>query len=73
MEKVCIHTENTLTLYKTYFFVMEKYFEDVRQDEKHVPDLLESIMKPKLLVKAELRPISFKINKFRHQILKIRV
>ena len=25
---------------------MEKYLEDVRQDEKHVPDLLESIMRP---------------------------
>ena len=52
---------------------MEKYFEDVRQDEKHVPDLLEAIMKPPGPVKEELRPISFKIYQFRHQIPKIRV
>ena len=52
---------------------MEKYFEDARQDEKHVPDLLESIIQPPGLVKEELRPISFKIDKFGHQITKIRV
>ena len=34
-----------LTLRKT-FFVIEKCFEDARQDEKHVPDLLESIIQP---------------------------
>ena len=39
-------------------FLMEKYFEGVRQDEKHVPDLLESIMRPKLFVKEELRLIN---------------
>ena len=36
---------------------MEKSFEDVGQDEKHVPDLLGLIMRPKLFVKEELRPI----------------
>ena len=34
---------------------MEKCFEDARQDEKHVPDLLESIIEPPGLVKEELR------------------
>ena len=34
---------------------MEKCFEDARQDEKHVPDLLESIMRPTDPVKDELR------------------
>ena len=35
---------------------MAKYnIEDVKQDEKHVPDLLESIMKAPALVKEELR------------------
>ena len=34
---------------------MEKCFEDVRQDEKHVPDLLEAIMRPTDPVKEELR------------------
>ena len=52
---------------------MDKYIEDVRQDEKHVPDLLESIMRPKLFVKQELRPNSFKIDQFRQEIHKIRV
>ena len=28
------------------FFVIEKYVEDVRQDVKHAPDLLEAIMRP---------------------------
>ena len=30
---------------------MEKCFEDARQDEKHVPDLLEGIMRPTDLAK----------------------
>ena len=51
---------------------MEKYNEDARQDEKHVPDLLESIMGPTDPVKDELWPNLFKIDKFRHQIPKIR-
>ena len=43
----------TVKLYprKRHFFVIEKYIEDARQDAKHVPDLLESIMRPKLFVK----------------------
>ena len=46
--------DTKLILRKTYFFVMEKYVEDVKQEEKHVPDLLESIMRPTCLVKEEL-------------------
>ena len=34
---------------------MEKYIEDARQDEKHVPDLLEAIMRSTDPVKEELR------------------
>ena len=49
-----------LYLRKKNFFLIGKYIEDAKQDEKHVPDLLESIMRPKLLVKEELRPILFK-------------
>ena len=52
---------------------MEKYFEDLRQDEKHVLDLLEAIMKPPGLVKEELRPILFKMLQFGSEITKIRV
>ena len=49
MEPVCRRTKNRLTLSKIYFFVIEKYFEDVRQDTKHVPDLLEAIIGPNSL------------------------
>ena len=34
---------------------MEKYVEDAKQNEKSVPDLLESIMRPTDPVKEELR------------------
>ena len=52
---------------------MEKYNEDLRQDEKHVPDLLEAIMKPKDPVKEELRQKLFKIDQFGSKIQKMRV
>ena len=69
----CVHGhKTTLTLSKTYVFVIEKHIEDVRQDEKHVPDLLESIMRPKIFVKEELRQSSCRLEKFRHEITQIR-
>ena len=43
---------------------MEKYNEDARQDEKHVPDLLESIMRPTDPVKEELRRNLCKMSQF---------
>ena len=52
---------------------MERYIEDVEQEEKHVPDLLETIMKPKLFVKEELQPILFITTQIRSKIMKIRV
>ena len=52
---------------------MEKCFEDVRQDEKHVPDLLESIMRPSDPVKDELRQKLSKMTQFGSKIKKIRV
>ena len=52
---------------------MEKCFEDVRQDEKHVPNLLEAIMRPPGPVKEELRQKLFKIDQFGSKIKKIRV
>ena len=58
---------------KKTFFVIEKYVEDVRQDEKHVPNLLESIMRPTCLVKEELQPILFKISQLKCKITTIRV
>ena len=52
---------------------MGKYFEDARQEEEHVPDLLESIMRPPGPVKDELRQILFKIDKFKTKTTKIKV
>ena len=51
---------------------MEKCFEDARQDEKHVPDLLEAIMRPTDPVKDELRQKLSKIDQFDSKIKKIR-
>ena len=67
--------KNMLTHSKTCFLVtsIEKYIEDVKQDEKHVPDLLESIMRPTCLVKEELRPILSKLSQFGSKITKIKV
>ena len=52
---------------------MEKYIEDAKQEEKDVPDLLESIMKGSGLVKEELRLILFKLSQFGPKITKIKV
>ena len=62
-----------LYLSKIHVFVIEKYVEDARQEEKDVPDLLEAIMRPTCLVKEELRPILCKISQFGSKITKIRV
>ena len=66
-------TKRKLYSRKNMFFVMEKYIEDARQEEKDVLDLLEAIMRPTRLVKEELRQNLFKMTKFRPQITKIRV
>ena len=60
MNPVCTHTKKQKTISKRHVFLIEKCFEDVRQDEKHVPDLLESIMRPTDPVKEELRQICSK-------------
>ena len=52
---------------------MEKYIEDARQEEKHVPDLLEAIMRPTCPVKEELRQNLCKMIQFRPEIPKIQV
>ena len=66
-----------LELVRSFFFDKsvdkQKYMEDARQDEKHVPDLLESIMRPTDPVKEELRPILFKMVQIGSKIKKIRV
>ena len=60
-------------LRKRYVFVIEKYIEDVKQEERDVPDLVEAIVKGSGLVKEELRAILFKMSQFRPEITKIRV
>ena len=62
-----------LTLRKIHVFVIEKYVEDVKQDENHVPDLLEAMMRPTDPVKEELRMTLLKLSQLRPKITKIRV
>ena len=57
--------KDKLTLSKRYFFVIEKYVEDVKQDGRHVPELLEAIMRGSGLTKEDFRRILFKSSKFR--------
>ena len=66
-------TQRKLTLRKKTFFVIEKYVEDVKQDEKSVLDLLESIVWPTDPVKEELRQHLLKMNQFGPKITKSRV
>ena len=46
-------TKRKLYLRTIHVFVIEKCVEDVEQEEKDVPDLLESIMRFTCLVKEE--------------------
>ena len=57
----CVDTKKQKTTSKRHVFVVEKCFEDARQDEKHVPDLLEPIIRPTDPVKDELRQKLFKM------------
>ena len=58
---------------KKTLFVLERYVEDVKQAEKHVPDLLETIMRPTDPVKEELRRNLRKMIQFRPKIPEIKV
>ena len=50
--RVAADTKRKVTLRKRHVFVIEqKYIEDITQDEKSVPDVVESMMKPSGLVK----------------------
>ena len=71
MDSVCGHTKKQKTISKGYLFLIEKCFEDARQDEKHVPDLLEAITRPTDPVKDELRQKLFKMTQFGSKIKKI--
>ena len=67
------HTHTQKKTYQKTCFVIEKCFEDARQDEKHIPDLLEAIMRPTDPVEEELRQKLFKMIQFGFKITKIRV
>ena len=58
---------------KIHFFIVEKHVEDVKQNEKNVPDLVESIMRPADPVKEELRKILMKTTQFRFKVEELRV
>ena len=58
---------------KRHVFLIETCFEDARQDEKHVPDLLEAIMRPTDPVEEELRQKLFQIDQFESKNTKMRV
>ena len=66
-------TKRKLYPRKRHFFVIEKYVEDAKQEEKDVPDLLEAVMRSPGLAKEELRPILSKMSQFKPEITKIRV
>ena len=70
---VATHTKRKLTVRKRHFFVVEKHVEDVKQDQKTIPDLLESIMRPTDPMKKELREILMKMSQFRPKIQEFRV
>ena len=61
-----------LYLRKRHFFLIEKYIEDARQDEEHVPDLLEATIQPPGFVKDELRQKLFKMTQITSKITKIK-
>ena len=67
------HNKTKNNISKRHVFLIEKCFEGARQNEKHVPDLLESIMRPTDPVKEELRQKLFKIDQFESEIKKMRV
>ena len=67
----CPHKKK-LYLRKRHSFVIEKYVEDVKQDQKIVRDVVESIMKPPDPVKEELRRMLMNMCQFRHEITRIK-
>ena len=71
--KRCVDTRKNRKPYQKDTFFYGKCFEDARQDEKHVPDLLESIMRPTDPVEDELRQKLSKIDQFGSKITKMRV
>ena len=68
-----IHTQEQVDPKKMTLFVIEKYIEDVKQEEKDIPDLLESILRATDPVKEELQRILSQMGQFRPKIQENRV
>ena len=67
------HKKEIVPKRKRPVFVIGKYVEDVKQDEKSIPDLVELIMRPTDPVKEELRQKTMNMIQFRPDITKIRL
>ena len=65
---VAPNTKRKLYPRKRHLFVIEKYIEDVKQEQKDVLDLVESIIRPTDPVKEELRSILMKMSQFRFKL-----
>ena len=66
-------TRRKLSQRKGCVFVIDKYVEDVKHDQKPVLDLLEPIIRPTDPVKEALQRILFKMSQYRPEIIKLRV
>ena len=66
------HKKEVVPLKKTCF-CYRKHIEDVNQDQKTAPDLLESMIRFTRLAKEELQRILMKMNQFRSKIQDSRV
>ena len=66
-------TKRKLILRKRHLFDIGKYIEDAKQDEKHIPDLLEGIMRPTCLVKEKLWSNLFKMSQLKAETTKFQV
>ena len=73
LEGVAGNGPKKLTLRKRQLVVIEKYVEDVKQDEKSVPNLVESMIRSTDLAKEELRRILFKMSQCSPKIKELRV
>ena len=58
------HAQKEVVPKENTFFVIETYVEDVKQDERNVPDFVESVMRPTDPVEEELRRSLGKMNQF---------
>ena len=65
LTRCVLEHKNKLTLRKKDVLVIEKHVEDVKQDEKSVPDLVELIMKAPGIVKEQLRRKAMKASQFK--------